>query len=177
MPRRREVPKREILPDPKHHSQLVAKFMNVVMKHGKKSVAERIVYGALALLHEKVKKVKKQHDDSQEAAAKLAAITPVDCFTTALENVRFTVEVRSKRLGGATYQVPVEVSHARSIALGMRNLVESARSRAEHGMIHQLAGELFDAFEGKGASFKKREDMYRMAKANQAFAHLIRHSS
>lgn len=165
MPRRREVPKREILPDPKHHSELLAKFINVLMISGKKSTAEKIIYGALDVLEERVKKAKKADSDDAAQASVLRY------FEDALSNVRPSVEVRSRRVGGATYQVPVEVRHDRSIALGMRWLVQAARSRGEKGMMLRLAGELADAYESKGSAVKKREDTHKMAKANQAFAH------
>lgn len=168
MPRRREVPKREILPDPKHHSEILAKFINVLMVGGKKSVAETIVYGALDAIEDKLKKVKKSDEDGEGSGSSSAVL---NYFEQALGNVRPTVEVRSRRVGGATYQVPVEVRMERSIALGMRWLVQSARSRGEKGMMLRLAGELMDAYENKGAAVKKREDVHRMAKANQAFAH------
>ena len=170
MPRRREVPKREILPDPKHHSELLAKFINVLMVSGKKSTAEKIIYGALNVLDERIKKSKKQDDDG-DAGSSGAAGGVLWYFQQALDNVRPTVEVRSRRVGGATYQVPVEVRLDRSIALGMRWIVQSARSRGEKGMMLRLAGELADAFESKGSAVKKREETHKMAKANQAFAH------
>lgn len=170
MPRRREVPKREILPDPKHHSELLAKFINVLMVSGKKSTAEKIIYGALDVLDERLKKSKKQDDDEggESGGAKGGAL---QYFEQALDNVRPTVEVRSRRVGGATYQVPVEVRIDRSIALGMRWIVQAARLRGEKGMMLRLAGELVDAFESKGSAVKKREETHKMAKANQAFAH------
>ena len=170
MPRRREVPKREILPDPKHHSELLAKFINVLMISGKKSVAETIAYGALEAIEQKLKKSKKSDDDEGTASGGTGSQV-LQYFEQALENVRPTVEVRSRRVGGATYQVPVEVRSERSMALGMRWIVQSARSRGEKGMMLRLAGELIDAYESKGAAVKKREDVHRMAKANQAFAH------
>jgi small subunit ribosomal protein S7 len=166
MPRRREVPKREILPDPKHHSELLAKFINVLMISGKKSTAERIIYGALVVMEERIKKLKKSDDESSEASGGI-----LRAFEQALDNVRPTVEVRSRRVGGATYQVPVEVRLDRSIALGMRWVVQASRSRGEKGMMLRLAGELVDAFENKGSAVKKREETHKMAKANQAFAH------
>jgi small subunit ribosomal protein S7 len=176
MPRRREVPKREILPDPKHHSELLAKFINVLMICGKKSKAEKIIYGALEVLDERVKKLRKTKEGAEsenegtsgrpDGSAKV-----LNYFEQALDNVRPTVEVRSRRVGGATYQVPVEVRHDRSIALGMRWIVQAARSRGEKGMMLRLAGELADAFESKGTAVRKREDTHKMAKANQAFAH------
>ncbi len=170
MPRRREVPKREILPDPKHHSELLAKFINVLMVSGKKSTAEKIIYGALSVMEERIKKIKKSDDESGDSAS-TAGATVLRYFEQALDNVRPTVEVRSRRVGGATYQVPVEVRSDRSIALGMRWIVQAARSRGEKGMMLRLAGELLDAFETKGSAVKKREEVHKMAKANQAFAH------
>ena len=171
MPRRREVPKREILPDPKHHSELLAKFINVLMVSGKKSTAEKIIYGALSVMSEKVKKVKKSDEDTGDEGSGSSAAGVLKYFEQALDNVRPSVEVRSRRVGGATYQVPVEVRTDRSIALGMRWIVQAARSRGEKGMMLRLAGELMDAFENKGSATKKREDTHKMAKANQAFAH------
>ncbi|MEY4588465.1 MAG: ribosomal protein [Pseudomonadota bacterium] len=153
MPRRRVVAKREILPDPKFGSLTLAKFMNHVMISGKKSVAERIVYGALATVSEKLKK------------------DPVQVFEEALENVAPMVEVKSRRVGGATYQVPVEVRPSRRTALAMRWLVEYSRNRGEKSMAARLAGELIDAAQSKGGSVKKREDVHRMAEANKAFSH------
>jgi len=154
MPRRRVVAKREILADPKYGSQLLAKFMNHVMESGKKSVAERIVYGALSTVQER-----KNISD------------PLEFFEKALEAIAPIVEVKSRRIGGATYQVPMEVRPSRRNALAMRWLVEYARKRSEKSMALRLAGELIDAAEGKGAAIKKREDVHRMAEANKAFAH------
>lgn len=171
MPRRREVPKREILPDPKHHSELLAKFINVLMVSGKKSTAEKIIYGALSVMSEKIKKTKKDDEDTADAGGNATVANVLRHFEQALDNVRPSVEVRSRRVGGATYQVPVEVRTDRSIALGMRWIVQAARSRGEKGMMLRLAGELMDAFESKGSAAKKREDTHKMAKANQAFAH------
>jgi len=153
MPRRREVPKRQILPDPKFGSETLAKFVNILMLDGKKSTAEKITYGALDLIVERGKS------------------DPIEVFETALENVRPTVEVKSRRVGGATYQVPVEVRPSRRTALAMRWLVEASRSRGEKSMGMRLAGELMDAFEGRGTAVKKREDTHRMAEANKAFSH------
>ena len=153
MPRRREVPKREILPDPKYGSQDVAKFVNVLMTRGKKSVAERIIYGAL------------------EQIAKKTGKDPLDVFTHALANVRPMVEVKSRRVGGANYQVPVEVRAMRRSALAMRWLREAARKRGEKSMGARLAGELAEAAEGRGGAMKKREEVHRMAEANKAFSH------
>lgn len=153
MPRRRVVAKREILPDPKFGSQILAKFINHVMVDGKKSTAERIVYGALDKIAERSKK------------------NPVEVFEKALDSLRPVVEVKSRRVGGATYQVPVEVRPSRRTALAMRWLVDSARNRGEKSMPLRLAGEIMDAVEGKGAAMKKREDVHRMAEANKAFSH------
>lgn len=153
MPRRREVPKREILPDPKFHDQTVAKFVNVIMRDGKKSIAESILYGALDLV------------------GKRGSAEPLELFNTALENVSPMVEVKSRRVGGATYQVPVEVRPARRTALAMRWLVESARKRGEKSMTARLAGELMDAAENRGGAARKKEESHRMAEANKAFSH------
>ena len=153
MPRRRVVAKREILPDPKYGNQTVAKFINHVMVSGKKSIAESIVYGALRRIEER---------DRRE---------PVDTFEKALEAVAPMVEVKSRRVGGATYQVPVEVRPARRQALAMRWLVDSARARSEKSMAARLAGELVDAAEGRGTAVRRREETHRMAEANRAFAH------
>ena len=153
MPRRREVPKRIILPDPKFGSQEVAKFMNVIMNSGKKAVAERIVYGAFEQIN-----IKSGKD-------------PVDIFGQAMSNVRPVVEVKSRRVGGANYQVPVEVRPSRRNALAMRWLKEAARKRGEKSMGQRLAGELLDAAEGRGGAMKKREEVHRMAEANKAFSH------
>lgn len=171
MPRRREIPKREILPDPKYQSKMLAKFINVLMVSGKKSIAEKIIYGALEVLIDRIKKLKKSDEDSGEQGGGAGASSVLRYFEQALDNVRPSVEVRSRRVGGATYQVPVEVRTDRSIALGMRWIVQAARSRGEKGMMLRLAGELMDAFESKGSAVKKREDTHKMAKANQAFAH------
>ncbi|WP_110654057.1 30S ribosomal protein S7 [Salinicola halimionae] len=153
MPRRRVAAKREILPDPKFGSERLAKFMNHLMISGKKSVAERIVYGALDRVAER----------SSEA--------PLDIFDKALEAIQPMVEVKSRRVGGATYQVPVEVRPSRRQALAMRWLADAARSRGEKTMVQRLAGEMLDAAEGKGSAVKKREDVHRMADANKAFSH------
>ena len=153
MPRRREVPKREILPDPKFGSVELAKFMNVVMLSGKKAVAERIVYGAFDQIQAKTGK------------------EPIEVFNTALNNVKPMVEVKSRRVGGANYQVPVEVRPVRRLALAMRWLREAAKRRGEKSMDMRLAGELMDAAEGRGGAMRKREDTHRMADANKAFSH------
>lgn len=171
MPRRREVPKREILPDPKHHSELLAKFINVLMVSGKKSTAESIVYGALSAMEERLKKSKKNETESGDEEGGSGPFTLLRCFEEAINNVRPGVEVRSRRVGGATYQVPVEVRSDRSVALAMRWIVKAARARGEKSMQLRLAGELTEAFENKGSAVKKREDTHKMAKANQAFAH------
>jgi len=153
MPRRRVVAKREVLPDPKFGSKILAKFMNHVMVDGKKSVAEKIVYGALAVVSEKT------------------GTDPVEVFEKALESIAPMVEVKSRRVGGATYQVPVEVRVERRTALAMRWLVEHSRKRGEKSMALRLAGEISDAAEGRGSAVKKREDVHRMAEANRAFSH------
>ena len=171
MPRRRVVAKREVIPDPKFGSELLAKFINTLMVDGKKSIAEKVIYGALAIVEERLKKqTKKELDDDSEGGA-TGPMTAIAYFEAALEKVKPGVEVKSRRVGGATYQVPVEVRPSRSTALGMRWLVQGARSRGEKGMMLRLAGELSDAFEGKGASVRRRDDIHKMAKANQAFAH------
>ena len=153
MPRRREVPKREILPDPKYGSVELAKFMNVVMLSGKKAVAERIVYGAL--------------DEIEKRTGK----EPIEVFNQAINNIKPVVEVKSRRVGGANYQVPVEVRPVRRLALAMRWLREAAKKRGEKSMDMRLAGELIDAAEGRGGAMRKREDTHRMAEANKAFSH------
>ena len=153
MPRRSVVATREVLPDPKFHNQVIAKFINHVMVSGKKAVAERIVYGALDRV---------QARDGAD---------PVETFDKALDAIAPMVEVKSRRVGGATYQVPVEVRPSRRNALAMRWLVDSARSRSEKSMAARLAGELMDAADGRGSAVKKREDTHRMAEANKAFAH------
>ncbi len=153
MSRRRVIAKRVILPDPKFSDETVAKFINTVMKNGKKSVAERIVYGALDRVAEKGK---------GEA---------LEIFTKALDNVRPVVEVKSRRVGGSTYQVPIEVRSSRRTTLAMRWLVDSARKRGEKTMGLRLAGEILDAHENKGTAIKKRDDVHRMAEANKAFSH------
>lgn len=173
MPRRRVVAKREILPDPKHKSQVLAKFINVLMLDGKKSTAEKIVYGALDILAKKTshrkEKEKPEEDEGGESGGH--AVDPLHYFEEALSNVRPAVEVRSRRVGGATYQIPVEVRDQRGMALAMRWLIQAARSRGEKGMMMRLTGELLEALDGKGNAVKKREETHRMAKANQAFAH------
>ncbi len=154
MPRRREVPKREILPDPKFGNVELSKFMNVVMEGGKKAVAERIIYGALELI------AKKNPDKD-----------PVEAFTVAINNVKPMVEVKSRRVGGANYQVPVEVRPVRRLALSMRWIKEAARKRGEKSMAQRLANELLEATEGRGGAMKKRDEVHRMAEANKAFSH------
>jgi len=153
MPRKGEVRRREVLPDPKYHDRTVTKFINALMAGGKKSVGERILYGALDLVGERAK------EDA------------LGIFKRALENVKPVVEVRSRRVGGATYQVPIEVRPTRRISLGMRWIVQLARQRTEKSMAERLAAELLDAANNRGAAIKKKEDTHRMAEANKAFAH------
>lgn len=153
MSRRRVAEKREILPDPKYGDKTLAKFVNMIMRSGKKSVAEKIVYGALNEIVEKGK------SDSLEV------------FNKALENVRPVVEVKSRRVGGATYQIPIEVRQERSITLAMRWLVDASKKRSEKNMGLRLAGELMDAAESRGSAMKKKEDTHKMAEANKAFSH------
>ena len=153
MPCRREVPKREILPDPKFGSQDVSKFINVIMQSGKKAVAERIVYGAFEIISSKGGK------------------DPIEVFNLAMNNVKPLVEVKSRRVGGANYQVPVEVRPSRRMALAMRWLRESARKRSEKSMDQRLAAEMLEASENRGGAVKKRDEVHRMADANKAFAH------
>ena len=154
MPRRREVPKRQILPDPLYHSQLVSKFVNVLMKDGKQSVAERILDDALNTIKERT-----GEED------------PVAVFQKAIDNVKPAVEVKSRRVGGSTYQVPIEVRPARKLALAMRWLIQAAKGRSEKTMRLRLAGELLDAAENRGVAIKRKEDTHRMAEANRAFSH------
>ncbi len=153
MARRREATKRSVLPDPKFGSEVLARFVNVIMKSGKKSVAERVVYGALDRVGDKTKS------------------DALGVLNTAFDNVKPIVEVKSRRVGGATYQVPVEVRGDRQFALAMRWLIDAARKRGEKSMDLRLAGEILDAAEKRGAAVKKREDTHRMAEANKAFAH------
>jgi len=153
MPRRAEVPKREVLPDPVYNSQLVSKFVNTIMQDGKKTIAERILYDALEIVEESTEE------------------DPMKVFKKAVDNVKPAVEVKSRRVGGSTYQVPVEVRPNRRLALSFRWLLDSSRRRGEKTMKQKLAGELMDAAENRGAAIKKREDTHRMAEANKAFAH------
>ena len=153
MPRRREVPKRDILPDPKFGNVEISKFMNVIMTAGKKAVAERIVYGALDIISKKGGK------------------DPLDVFSTALGNAKPMVEVKSRRVGGANFQVPVEVRPSRRSALSMRWIRDAARKRGEKSRGARLANELLEAAEGRGGAVKKREEVHRMAEANKAFSH------
>ncbi len=153
MPRRREVEKRKILPDPKFQDRVVAKFVNNLMRQGKKSTGERIIYGAFDQVEAKLK------DD------------PLKIFKKALDNVKPVVEVKSRRVGGATYQVPVEVRQDRRTALAMRWLIDYAKGRGEKTMVEKLAGEIMDAASNRGNAVKKREDTHKMAEANKAFAH------
>jgi small subunit ribosomal protein S7 len=153
MSRRKRAQKRKILPDPKYHDTMIAKFINGMMEAGKKSLAERKFYQALELIHNKIK------DD------------PVKVFKIAIENVKPRVEVKSRRIGGANYQVPTEVRHCRQQTLAFRWIINFARKRPEKSIEEQLAGELLDAYKKEGASVKKREEVWRMAEANKAFAH------
>lgn len=153
MPRKREVQKRGILPDPIYGNKLVNKFVNVVMKDGKKSLAERILYGSFDLIKQKAKQ------------------DPLVVFEKAIDNVKPAVEVKSRRVGGSTYQVPIDVRQQRRSALAIRWLIQFARKRPEHTMQERLAAEFLDAFNNRGASVKKKEDTHKMAEANKAFAH------
>ncbi|MEL7059989.1 MAG: 30S ribosomal protein S7 [Acidobacteriota bacterium] len=153
MPRRREVPKREILPDPLYNSQLITKFVNVVMRDGKKSVAQQLLYGALDHIRDRTEE------------------DPMKIFKKAVDNVKPAVEVKSRRVGGSTYQVPVEVRPSRRLALSMRWLINAAQSRGEKTMDLRLANEFMDAAQNRGAAMKKKDDTHRMAEANKAFAH------
>lgn len=153
MSRKAHISKRKILPDPKFHDKLIAKFVNKIMQHGKKSLAERVVYGSFDLIQQKLS------DD------------PMKIFKQALENIKPVVEVRSRRVGGATYQVPMEVRPERRVSLGLRWLVDYARDRGEKTMANRLAGEILDAYQNRGAAVKKRDDVHKMAEANKAFAH------
>ena len=153
MPRKGEVRRRDVLPDPKYHDRLITKFMNNMMIGGKKSLTERIFYGALDIIQER------------------SGEDPVAVFRKALDNVKPAVEVRSRRVGGATYQVPIEVRQVRRVALGMRWLVQTSRARHEKSMVERLAGEFMDAAASRGNAVKKKEDTHRMAEANNAFSH------
>ncbi|MDZ4165992.1 MAG: 30S ribosomal protein S7 [Smithellaceae bacterium] len=153
MPRRREVVKREILPDPKYHSKTVAKFINNILKRGKKSVAESILYGAFEIIERKAKEA------------------PLEVFDRAITNVKPVIEVKSRRVGGSTYQVPTEVVPARRLSLAIRWLISQAQARSEKTMREKLAAELMDASHNRGAAVKKREAVHKMAEANKAFAH------
>jgi small subunit ribosomal protein S7 len=153
MPRRREVEKRDVLPDPKFNNKLVAKFVNSLLKRGKKSVAESILYGAFDIMEKKLKE------------------QPVELFEKAVSNVKPVIEVKSRRVGGSTYQVPTEVAPARRTALAIRWLINNAQERTEKTMREKLAGELMDAASNRGGAIKKRESVHKMAEANKAFAH------
>jgi len=153
MPRKAVILKREILPDPKYKSELVTKFINRIMQRGKKNLAQSILYDAFDIMHEKAKE------------------DPLSLFQKAIENVKPVVEVKSRRVGGSTYQVPTEVRYLRRTTLSLRWILTSAKQRGEKGMAAKLAGELLDASKGRGAAFKKKEDTHRMAEANKAFAH------
>lgn len=187
MARRKAAPKRNILPDPLFHSELLAKFVNTVMRNGKKSVAEKIVYDALETVAKQMRKKPKQAKDQEGGdqggsgrrtgsgagirASEVDRSLALDTFKQALDNVMPTVEVKSRRVGGSTYQVPMEIRATRRMALAMRWLVEYANKRNEKTMVLRLANEVLDAVDGRGGAVKKREDVHRMAKANQAFAH------
>jgi len=153
MPRRREVPVRIIIPDSKYDSKLVSKFIKSIMRDGKKSVAESILYGAFDIIEKRTKE------------------TPIKTFEKALDNVRPMIEVKSRRVGGSTYQVPTEIRPSRRTALGIRWVIRNARNRSEKGMMNKMAGELLDAANYRGAAVKKKEDTHKMAEANKAFAH------
>lgn len=153
MPRRREIAKREILPDPKYNNKLVAKFINNLLKRGKKSVAESILYGSFDIIEKRTKE------------------SPVEIFEKAVNNVKPVIEVKSRRVGGSTYQVPTEVAPNRRLALGIRWLILHSRERTEKTMKEKLAAELIDAANNRGAAIKKRESVHKMAEANKAFAH------
>jgi len=153
MPRRADVPKRVILPDPKYKSKLVSRFINSIMKNGKKSLAESILYSSFDIIEEKTKK------------------PPLEIFEKAMDNVKPFIEVKSRRVGGSTYQVPTEVRSSRQVALSIRWILEASRKRGENGMSRKLASELLDAANQRGASVKKRDDTHKMAEANKAFAH------
>ncbi len=153
MPRRRVVQKRKIDPDPRYRSTVVAKFVTRMMLRGKKSIARKILYDAFGIIEQRVKK------------------DPLEVFLKALENVKPVVEVKSRRVGGSTYQVPVEIRESRRDALAMRWMIQFARQRSGHSMSEKIAGEIIDAYNSTGATFKKKEDTHRMAEANKAFAH------
>lgn len=180
MARRREAAKRKIVPDPVYGSETVAKFINTVMKHGKKSIAEKIVYGAIEELGKKASKHAHHAHDEDKTHGKMAKshkqkekIDPtLEIFFRAIDNVSPVVEVKAKRVGGSTYQIPVEVRPERRQTLSMRWLIEAAQARVGQSMAKRLAAEMMDAAENRGGAFKKKEETHRMAKANQAFAHI-----
>lgn len=169
MPRRKAAAKREVLPDPLYGSEQVAKFINVIMREGKKSIAEKIVYDAIQLLAERVSRDARASDSSKSKEVSVEESATI--LEKALTNVAPTVEVKSRRVGGATYQVPVDVARDRGLALAMRWLKQTAEGRGEKTMALRLGAELHDAYMNRGAAIKKREDVHKMAKANQAFAH------
>ena len=183
MPRRKAAIKRQTLPDPVYGSEKLSRFINVVMRCGKRSIAERIVYTALEEAARRLQKKSRpsakagdedesgSHAGGRSSAHRGANRDTLAILDKALDNIRPAVEVKSRRVGGATYQVPIEVSVERGIALAMRWIVKVAKGRGEQTMIHRLAAEMLEAIEGRGASVKIRDDMHRMAKANQAFAH------
>lgn len=180
MSRRKAAPKRHILPDPLFNSEVISKFINCVMLSGKRSVAEKIVYGALMQVLQRQSQKEKDQDGSdggESGGFSDAQLTPqskevaIKTFMKALDNVSPAVEVKSRRVGGSNYQVPIEVRPERRVTLGMRWLIEYANGRSEKTMVLRLANEILDALHGRGGAVKKREDVHRMAKANQAFAH------
>ena len=172
MSRRNAAPKRDILPDPVHGSEVVAKFINCIMKDGKKSVAEKLVYTSLGGALEKLKKVDLKDDDGDNGGSRGGRFnSAVDVLEYVIRAVRPLVEVKGRRVGGSTYQVPIEVSEKRGMALAMKWLIDYARARSEKTMINQLTAEIVDACQGRGASIKKRIDTHKMAEANKAFAH------
>jgi small subunit ribosomal protein S7 len=171
MSRRRKADKRVILPDPKFADLILSKFINCIMMHGKKSVSERIVYDALAILDKKAANENYSDENDFEAGKQGSGSKGLQVFHRALKKVRPQVEVRSRRVGGATYQVPVEVRPERALALAIRWIIDAARSRGEHTMTERLANELLDAANDRGNALKKRDDTHKMAEANKAFAH------
>lgn len=177
MPRRKAAVKREVLPDPLYGNVRLAKFINVVMRKGKKSLAENIVYRALDSVVERLKKDTTKKDTTKKGKSESSEASfagnqeGLEALDKALNNIRPTVEVKSRRVGGATYQVPIEVDPLRGLALAMRWVVKAAKARGEKTMVLRLAAEIMEAYEGRGTAVKMRDDMHRMAKANQAFAH------
>lgn len=171
MSRRRKPEKRVILPDPRFGDLVLSKFMNNIMEDGKKSVAEQIVYGALEIIETKGKNIADDEGDAQGSAAGGKSSKGLRIFHRVLKKIRPQLEVRSRRVGGATYQVPTEVRPERAMALAMRWIIDAARKRGEHTMMERLAGEVLDAANDRGTAVKKRDDTHKMAEANKAFAH------